>query len=284
MSQAWGTAQDPTPSLPPGWIVSDARTGQVEGAVDQLWVEVHPSREAMGRAAGRWAVQALQRAIAHEGQARVLFAAAPSQNELLAALAASEEIDWRRVTAFHLDEYVGLPAGAPQHFAQFLKERLFDRLPFGAVHLLDGNARSLAAECQRYASLLTEGAIHLACVGIGENGHLAFNDPPYADFADPVLVKVVELDPTSRRQQVHDGCFASLDAVPHRAITLTIPAILRAQAIACVVPGPSKTEAVRRTLWGPVDPSCPASVLRRHPRARLFLDRLAAGLQDLSAS
>jgi glucosamine-6-phosphate deaminase len=202
---------------------------------------------------------------------RMIFAAAPSQEAMLEALLAEPGIDWRRVTAFHMDEYIGLAAGAPQRFSSWLGQRLFGRLPFAAVHpiLPEPDPRAAAA---RYAALLEEEPIDIVCLGIGVNGHLAFNDPPAADFADPLDVKIVELDDICRRQQVDDGCFATLASVPERAITLTIPRLLRAERLFCVVPGARKREAVGRTLHGPITPLCPASVLRRHPNCILYLD------------
>ncbi len=248
-----------------------------QGRYDRLDVEVYPDRRAMGRAAAAAAAGAMQRLLRRHGRIRAVFAAAPSQEEFLAALTATPNLPWDRVVAFHLDEYVGLPAHAPQRFATWLGPRLFDRVPFAAVHRIDGGAADPEGECARYARLLRLEPPHLACIGVGENGHLAFNDPPVADFEDPVAVKVVELDERCRTQQVHDGCFPTLDAVPRRAITLTIPAIMAARAIICTVPAPSKAEAVAAALRGPIATACPASVLRRHLSARLFLDPDSAG-------
>ncbi|HOG47970.1 MAG TPA: glucosamine-6-phosphate deaminase [Anaerolineae bacterium] len=243
--------------------------------VDALKVEVYATREEMGRAAASRVAQAVGAVQASRGYANVVLAAAPSQNELLASLA-TLPVDWARVRAFHMDEYVGLPAQAPQAFGQFLRQRLFDRVQLAHVHYLDGNAPDMNAECRRYAALLTAYPADVVCAGIGENGHLAFNDPPVADFADPALVKVVALDLASRRQQVNDGCFATLAQVPTHAVTLTIPALMRGAAIHCVVPGPSKAVAVRAALTGGIDTACPASVLRRHPGAVLYLDVASA--------
>lgn len=245
--------------------------------VDQLRVVICTDRREMGSAAGEAAAQKLRDVLAAEGKANMVFAAAPSQNEFLDALVAAGGIDWSRVTAFHLDEYIGLPADAPQRFAQYLHDHLFSRVEMGRVHLIDPGAEP-AAECQRYSALLAAHPLHIACVGIGENGHLAFNDPPVADFADPVAAKVVELEQRCRQQQVNDGCFPSLTEVPTHAITMTIPAIMAAQSILCMVPGVTKQEAVKRTLSGSISTECPATVLRRHPAACLYLDRDAAQL------
>jgi glucosamine-6-phosphate deaminase len=202
----------------------------------------------------------------------MVFASAPSQVEFLREFAAAPGIDWSSLTAFHMDEYLGVSADAEQSFGYFIRTHLFDKVPIGAAHYLDGVAADAAAECARYATLLGEGPIDIVCMGIGENGHIAFNDPPVADFDDPEVVKVVELDARCRLQQVHDGCFASLDEVPTHALTLTVPALMGAHVISCVVPAPSKAEAVRATLTGPIATACPASILRTHPRATLYLD------------
>ena len=242
---------------------------------DQLQVRVYADRDAMGRAAAAHVVTLLQRILAAQGGARMVFAAAPSQNEFLAALRETPDIPWGRITAFHMDEYVGLPEGAPQRFATFLRERILD-LPFADVHYLDGNAPDLPDECERYASLLRAAPLDIVCAGIGENGHMAFNDPHVADFQDPAWVKPVTLDEVCRQQQVNDGAFAGLDLVPKQAITLTMPALMSAVHIACIVPGPTKAAAVARTLRGEIDESCPATIMRRHGDAVLFLDPAAA--------
>lgn len=244
---------------------------------DRLTVEIHPDKIGLSRAAADFVAGYIRRAIAARGSARVIFATGASQYEFLDALCAEPAIDWSRVTAFHLDEYVGIDPTHPASFRRYLQERLFSRLPFAAVHLLHGDAADPHAECLRYAGLLAAAPVDLACVGIGENGHLAFNDPP-ADFTTPALVHVVQLDEACRRQQVGEGHFPDLAAVPPQALSLTVPAILAATAISCVVPDARKAQAVRDTLEGPIDPACPASALRRHPDCRLFLDTPAAGL------
>lgn len=248
--------------------------------VDRLDVRVDADRAALGRAAADDVAAAMRAALAAGGQLRMAFAAAPSQEEFLAALAAAPDLDWSRVTAFQLDEYVGLPEDAPQRFGRFLRARLFDRLPLGAVHLVGATERAddPAAEARRYAALVDAAPLDLVCLGIGENGHLAFNDPPVADFLDRARVKVVELDAACRRQQVNDGCFPALDRVPTRAITLTIPTLMSGRRLACVVPGSTKRAAVRRALTGPVATACPASILRTHPAATLYLDAESYGI------
>jgi glucosamine-6-phosphate deaminase len=245
---------------------------------DRLQARVYPDRAALGRAAGE-AAAARIREISARKPVSIIFAAAPSQNEFLETLAAAPGVDWSRVVAFHMDEYVGLRADAPQGFGNWLRARLFDRVKPGVVHTLRGEGDP-EAECRRYAALLEASPPDLTCMGIGENGHLAFNDPPYAFFEDPQPVKVVELDPVSRRQQVNDGCFAAFEEVPKTAITLTIPTLLSAAWILCMVPGPRKAAAVRDALLGPVRESCPASVLRRKERAVLYLDLDSAAQAD----
>lgn len=243
---------------------------------DRLEVGVYRTRLSMGQAAARAVADRLRILLAEKRRVAMVFAAAPSQEEFLATLATEPSLDWERVVAFHLDEYVGLAPSAPQGFGSFLRMRLFARVRPGTVQYLNGNAADLSAECARYARLLADDPLDVACIGIGENGHVAFNDPPVADFDDPRVVKVVELDPICRAQQVHDGCFAHLEEVPTRALTLTVPAIFGATWVHCIVPASSKARAVHDTLLGPVDTSCPASILRRHERATLYLDRDSA--------
>lgn len=248
-----------------------------ESRVGYLKVRVCSDRLSMGAAAAEEAAATLREAVARAGRAAAVFAAAPSQEEFLAALREAPGVPWERVTAFHLDEYLGLGEDHPASFRRFLRERLFSPVRPGTVHLLRGDAPDPEAEAARYAALLREHPLDLACLGIGENGHLAFNDPPVADFRDPKAVKVVELDLACRRQQVHDGCFPSLEDVPRHALTLTVPAILAARRIVCVVPGERKRRAVEQALLGPVSTACPASILRTHPEATLYLDVQSLG-------
>ncbi len=245
---------------------------------DRLQVEIHESRVNLGVAAARAMAQQMKTLLAEKDRVRIVFASAPSQNEFLAELRSIAGLDWRRVTAFHMDEYVGLSPDAPQSFSRFLVESLFDGVKPGAFYPLNGLAADPEAECRRYAALLEEAPIDIVCAGIGENGHLAFNDPPVADFEDPRTVKVVDLTLRSREQQVHDGCFAGLDVVPRQALTLTVSALMKGRAIYCMVPGPTKAEAVRDTLLGPVATTCPATVMRRHTAAHLYVDRESAAL------
>ncbi len=247
---------------------------------DKLSVHIYPTRAEMGKAASEACVALLNQLLGQKEELNLIFAAAPSQNEFLEGLAdagRNGRLDFSRINAFHMDEYIGLAADAPQGFGNFLRARLFDRVPFKRVYCIDPTAEP-EAEARRYAALLAAHPCDLVCMGIGENGHIAFNDPHVADFDDPLAVKAVELDGKCRMQQVHDGCFAALSDVPAQALTLTVPALTRAPHIICVVPGPAKAEAVRSALEGPVAPSCPASVLRRCEGASLWLDSGSAAL------
>ncbi len=245
----------------------------------RLRVEVHPDRPSMGAAAARAVADEIRSLVAREGRAAVIFASAPSQNEFLAALRLAPAIDWPKITAFHLDEYVGIGPDHPASFRRFLVDRLFAHVRVGAFHGLDGRADDLEAECGRYAGLLKAHAPSLAILGIGENGHLAFVDPPVCDFAEPKDVRVVALDEPCRQQQVHDGGFARIEDVPGTALSLTVPFLMRVPRTVAIVPGPAKRAAVQAAVAGPLTTACPASILRRHPDATLFLDEASgAGL------
>jgi glucosamine-6-phosphate deaminase len=187
------------------------------------------------------------------------------------------DVDWSTVTVFHMDEYVGVGEEHSASFARYIRQRVVDKVNPAAAYLIDGT-NDVAAEIARYTDLLAAHPLDLTCLGIGENGHLAFNDPPVADFDDPVTAKEVELDAACRQQQVGEGHFPDVDAVPRTAITLTIPALLSARRVLAIVPEQRKAEAVRAALTGPIDTSCPASILRRTPHATLFLDADSASL------
>jgi len=242
-------------------------------------IHIEEDRAALGLAAGKAIAQALRSQITAHGSATVAFAAAPSQNETLATLIAEPGIDWDRVTAYHLDEYAGATPDSPHSFRRFLREHLFDHVKPSAFHQLRGEAKDPRAECARYAASLPDGGFDIALLGIGENGHLAFNDPP-CDFEDPEDVRVVQLDEACRIQQVHDGAFATLEDVPTHAFTLTVPALMSAREMFVMVPGPAKAAAVAFALEGPVSPRCPASILRTRARVSLYLDRDSAAMLD----
>ena len=240
--------------------------------VDKLNVYVYGSRSQMGSAAAAIIAAEIRGLIEKRGRAVVIFASAPSQNEFLSALVAAPGIDWSRVVAFHLDEYVGMDQDAPQSFRKFLTDRLVDKVPIGEFHGLRGEAIDGTAEALRYAQLLEQNPPDFAVLGIGENGHLAFIDPPFCNFEDPEPVKVVQLDEVCRRQQVNDGAFTTLEAVPADALSLTIPTLMTRPKLFAIVPGPAKRQAIKWALEGPIATTCPASILRQHADAHLFID------------
>ena len=241
-----------------------------------LSVVISENRAEMGARAGAHAAQAIQAVIERNGAARIILASAPSQNETLNVLLASA-VDWGRVTIFHMDEYLGLAADHPQTFRAYQRANVLSKIAPSAFHGIAGESADALAECARYTALLQEAPIDVCCLGIGENGHLAFNDPPVANFADSALVKVVELDTECRQQQVNDGCFPTFSAVPTHAITLTIPALMSARELICSVPGPRKAAAVRATILDKITTACPATILRLHKAAALYLDPDSAG-------
>lgn len=245
---------------------------------DRLLVVVHENREQMGQAAARDTAAKIRELLGKQDFVNMIFAAAPSQNEFLEALITAGDIDWRRVNAFHMDEYIGLPEKDTRLFASFLREKIFSRLPFHTINYINGNAADSQAECLRYAQLLQQYPPDIVCMGIGENGHLAFNDPPVADFKDAEAVKIVKLDDICRQQQVNDGCFRTIGEVPVSAITLTIPALLSGKYVFCMVPGEKKAQAVYNTLHQEIMEACPSTILRRHPNAVLYLDNNSSAL------
>ena len=240
--------------------------------VGRLHVEIQHSKEALGRAAAERAAALMRGAIRERGRARIIVGTGPSQDEVIGALVAAPDLDWARVEVFHMDEYVGLPAEHPASFRRWLKTHVAGIVRPGVVHYLD---ESVAGA---YAELLAAAPVDVCFIGFGENGHIAFNDPHAADFNDPVLVKRVALDERCRRQQVGEGHFASLSDVPPEAVTLTCPALMSAAHLICSVPDRRKAEAVKNALEGPITPSCPASLVRTHPDARLYLDPESAAL------
>jgi len=244
---------------------------------DALDVRIYESRESAGAAGAVLAAEAVRRMIAERGQAPIILASAVSQDQFLASFRASEGIDWGKVIVFHMDEYAGMTAEHPASFRKFQKERVLDHVPVGTFHALRGEAEDLEAECRRYSSLLEEYRPELVIMGVGENGHLAFIDPPVCRFDEPAKVRVVELDDVCRMQQVHDGAFSCLEEVPKRALSLTVPLFLSIPQALVFVNGPRKAAAIQAALEGPIVEACPASALRRHPNATLFLDPGAAG-------
>ncbi|MDR1586854.1 MAG: 6-phosphogluconolactonase [Treponema sp.] len=237
--------------------------------VGNLTVKVFDSRSESGKAAAEDAAAKINGAIRKKGEATVVFAAAPSQNELLANLKEAD-VNWKKVRALHMDEYVGLSPEHPAGFGNFLDRAIFKGRPFMEIHYLRGKEPMEVID--RYAELLKKYPPDLVLLGVGENGHLAFNDPAAADFDDPKPIKLVRLDDVCRQQQVNDGCFASFDEVPKEALTLTMSALRRIPGKVSAVPGPTKAEAVFRALTGPVETACPASILRECEPSTLYLD------------
>ena len=241
-----------------------------------LCTAVLESREEMGREAAAAAASRLRKLLSQQQTVNVIFAAAPSQNETLSFLSREQGIDWQRVNAFHMDEYIGLAPEAPQAFGSYLREHIFSLVPFGKVYYLNAQAKDPVQECSRYSQLLRDYPVDLVCLGLGENGHIAFNDPGVADFEDPELVKIVPLDDVCRQQQVNDGCFSSLEEVPTHAMTLTIPALTRAKHMICTVPAATKAWAVEQTVNAEISEAIPATIMRRHADAILFCDPQSA--------
>lgn len=245
---------------------------------DTLTVRIYENRAQLGANAATMAAAALRQLLAEKDIVNIIFAAAPSQNEFLATLAAERDIDWQRVRAFHMDEYIGLSPEAPQRFGNFLRRQFFERVPLREVHYLKGEANDPEAECRRYAELLLRFPAHLVFMGIGENTHIAFNDPHVAHFDDPHVVKVVDLDEACRQQQVNDGCFKGLNEVPRHALTLTVPALMKAEQVFCMVPARTKAQAIFHTLKDDISERYPSTILRTHPNATLFVDKDSAAL------
>ena len=245
---------------------------------DSLKIHQFSTRKLLGEAAGRDFAAAVATLLLEKDTINVVFAAAPSQNEFLATIASDSTIDFTRIHAYHMDEYVGLPKGSDQTFGTYLSQHIFSLRKFASVNYIDSNAYSPALECERYAGLISREGIDIVCMGIGENGHIAFNDPPVADFSDPLIVKLVDLEDACRYQQVHDGCFARLEEVPVQAITLTIPALALGTYHFCMVPARTKAEAVRNTLTTEISTKCPATILRTWPNTTLYIDSDSASL------
>jgi glucosamine-6-phosphate deaminase len=239
-------------------------------------LKIFDTREEMGRHAAEEAVACLKALLKEQEEVNLLFAAAPSQNEFLAQVATAQDVDWSRVNALHMDEYVGLDPESPQTFRHFLKQAIFDKVPFKQIFYINSEAGKSGEEIiQSYRKILEEHPLDIVFMGIGENGHIAFNDPPVADFEDPYTFKIVDLDLVCREQQVHDKTFATLEDVPKQAYTVTIPTIMQAQHRFCIVPTAFKAPAVQKTLEGPVETACPASIIQNFP-THMYVDRDAA--------
>ena len=238
---------------------------------DEITLSVFPDRFEMGAVAAQEAAEYILDLLKQKQIIRCIFAAAPSQSDFLNRLFSDKRIDFSRIEVFHMDEYIGLPSDDPRSFQSFLKG-YFDRVNFKAVHYINGMAKDLLEECERYGKQLISEKVDIVFMGIGENGHIAFNDPPVADFNDSKIMKPVELDLTCRNQQVHDGCFKTLDEVPKMALTLTIPTLISADKHFCIVPTKAKAQALSNTMLGEITEKCPATALRNKPGVMMYVD------------
>jgi len=246
-----------------------------EFSKDKLKVEIYTSASEMGKCAAAFVEKKLRIAIRERNSANLILGTGASQYPLHDALLILN-IEWNKINLFHLDEYIGITDNHPASFRKFLRERIAEKTSPRNVFYINGDSSDITAEIKRYEMVLKENPIDVACIGIGENGHIAFNDPGVADFTDPVYLKVVEMDEACRKQQVGEGWFSSLKFVPQKAVTLTVTAIMDCKYLCCTVPDERKSDAVFNALTNEINTSCPASVLRRHKNAILFLDRFAA--------
>lgn len=245
---------------------------------DNLKVKIFESRSSMGMNAANAIDEKIRELLSEKENINIIFAAAPSQNDVLDSLK-EKQVDWNRINAFHMDEYVGLDKDAPQLFGNYLREKLFSKVPFRKIYYLNGNADNLEQECERYTELLERYPTDIVVLGIGENTHIAFNDPHVADFNDPKVVKIVDLDEKNRNQQVdpdNDICFNTIDEVPTHAITLTVPALFKVENAYIIVPGKNKADAVYHTLNSPIQEKYPSTIFRKHPNAILYIDKDSA--------
>ena len=238
---------------------------------DKLTVKIMKDRREMGFVAASDIRERIAELLRERDEINMIFAAAPSQNDVLASLLEFDDIEWGRINAFHMDEYIGLPKSAPQAFGNFLVDKIFGKVNFKSVNLIDSSS-TIEDECLRYSELIKKYPTDIVVMGIGENGHIAFNDPPVADFNDKEIIKAVELDLTCRNQQVHDGCFEKISDVPTHALTLTCPTLTAATYKFCIVPAPTKAKAVYDMLNSEISTACPATILREADNAILYLE------------
>ncbi|MGO8718462.1 MAG: glucosamine-6-phosphate deaminase [Acidobacteriaceae bacterium] len=248
--------------------------------VEKLKIEIHPTREAAGAAAAQATAEALIEIASRKEIVAVIFATGASQLGTLRALVQIPGLPWARVRGFHMDEYVGISADHPASFRHYLRKELTQKVQMREFFVIDGTAPNPEQACGEYANLLRSANPQLCLLGIGENGHLAFNDPGVADFSDPLDMKVVHLDAVCRQQQAAEGWFHSFQEVPEQAMTLTIPALFRVPKLIVSVPGPRKASIVRRTLEAPIATDCPATLLRTHPDVTIYLDTESAAQLD----
>ena len=245
---------------------------------DKLEIKTFETRDEMGRIAANDIADAIKKLLAEKKEINMIFAAAPSQNDMLLHLCEREDVEWGRINAYHMDEYIGLSSDAPQCFSNFLKRAIFDLKPFKSVNCINAGAANAQEEADRYTKILAENPVDIVCMGIGENGHIAFNDPHVAEFDDKKAVKIVELDEVCRMQQVNDGWFEKIEDVPKYALTLTIPTLMSAKYNFCVVPAKTKAAAVRNTVYAEISEQCPATILRKKDNAILYCDKDSSSL------
>jgi len=246
--------------------------------VDKLKVKILPNRKEMGKISHEDFAETVKKLLKEKETISIIFAAAPSQNDFLERITSDKDIDYTKIIAYHMDEYIGLPKNHEAGFGNFLNRSLFSKCPFKEVHYINGNTKSPEEECERYSKLLNSTHIDIVCMGVGQNGHIAFNDPAEADFNDPNTVKVVKLDEICRQQQVNDGCFKNINEVPKHAFTVTIPALMKADYHFCIVPTKLKANAIKKMLEETISKDCPASILRTKINSILYLDADAASL------
>ena len=244
---------------------------------NEMEIIVSKDKQECGEAAGKKAAELLKRSIAEKGLAVFIAATGASQFDFLATLTKEKDVDWGKTTMFHLDEYLGISESHPASFRKYLKERLISKVEPGSVNLVNGEADDPVKECDRLGQLICGMKIDAAFIGIGENGHLAFNDPP-ADFDTEEPYLVVELDEACRRQQMGEGWFKTLEDVPKKAISMSVRQIMEAKTIICTVPDERKAQAVKGAVEGEISPDCPASILQEHPDCHIFLDTGSAKL------
>lgn len=244
----------------------------------RLKVKISENRAELGKLAAQEISAYIIQLLKVKNEISIIFASAPSQNEFLSNLILNEAIDWSRINALHMDEYVGIDPKAPQAFGKFLEDRVFSKVKCKSVFYMDPSAKDLDEECRRYASILRQMKPDIVFLGIGENGHLAFNDPHVAFFDDPEIVKIVDLSLDNRLQQINDGCFTKLEDVPTHAITITIPELMHVNKLYAIAPSKAKANAIKATCDGPISTLCPASFIRTHKDTTLYIDEDSASL------
>jgi glucosamine-6-phosphate deaminase len=258
------------------------KTGPLkEFLVDKLKIKVFSDRALLGEAVALDSGVVIKELQNQKKALSLMFAAAPSQNEFLSAFIKNDEIEWNKINGFHMDEFIGLDINHPSSFANYLYRHIFSKVNFREVFYINGKCADAVAECSRYAGLLKNHPLDIVFLGIGENGHIAFNDPHIADFNDPEYVKIVELDSIALQQQVNDGHFKTLEEVPKQAVTVTIPALTDAEYGFIAVPGKLKAEIIKKVLEGPISEEYPGSIMRRHNNCILYLDSDSAALLNI---